>query len=49
MRKKNKDLTNTCIKCGSKNVIMIYRGLETDMYQCKDCNEKYGVTDLRRW
>lgn len=48
MRKKNTYPTKACIKCGSKNVKMISRGLETDMYRCEDCGEKYGVTDLSR-
>lgn len=48
MKKKNTDSTKACIKCGSKNVIMIHKGLEIDMYRCKDCGEEYGVTDLLR-
>lgn len=44
-----KDLTEPCIKCGSKNVKMIREGLETDLYKCKNCGEEYGVTDLDRF
>lgn len=44
-----KDPTKVCIKCGSKNLRMIRKGSETDMYKCKDCGEKYGVTDPDRW
>lgn len=46
---KNKEPDEFCIKCGSKNIKMIRKGLEIDTFKCLDCKCKYIVSYPERW
>lgn len=48
-KKINHGSTKFCILCKSKNIKIIFKGLETDLYRCLDCKKRYGVTDLKRF
>ena len=48
MKNKNTNPTKLCVKCGSKNVLMTFWGLETDQYKCENCGEEWLVSDIRR-
>jgi len=37
-----------CMYCKSKDIKIIRKGLETDLYKCHKCGKKYGITDILR-
>ena len=38
-----------CMFCKSKNLKLIRKGLETDLFRCMDCKKEFGISYMERW
>jgi Fic family protein len=46
-QRKNND--KFCMYCKSKDIKVIRKGIETDMYKCNNCKKEFGITDPKRY